>query len=134
MTTSAPRSIAPDTYVPSRVQRIAERRQSAAPALAWWVCVSLAWLEVQAQGPTAAEVEAITPLPLPLVCAPEALAGAETRVALFPHLGYTWAIRNALAPITIAVTHTSSQRDQGRALEYLNHRNRTQHGRRGTRR
>lgn len=41
----------------------------------------------------------MTALPIPLVCAPERLAGAEARAAAFPHLGYDWAIRYADRPI-----------------------------------
>lgn len=39
------------------------------------------------------------PLPLPLVCHAELLAGAERRAAAFPHLNYDWCIKYADRPI-----------------------------------
>lgn len=43
-----------------------------------------------------------SPLPIPLVCEPELLAGAELRAWRYPDLGYDWCIKYAPRPISSA--------------------------------
>lgn len=66
------------------------------------------------------------PKPIPLVCAPHLLAGAEARAAAYPHFGYDWCIRFALRPIQPRkpATLADAARTE-RTLEYLTHRNRS---------
>ena len=73
----------------------------------------------------------------PLVCDPALLDGAEARVRAFPHLSYGWAIKFADVPMKHAApagARLTRQMQQADRLEYLQHRNRTQHARRGGRR